>query len=203
MEAGHLIAFNLTLLAALASPGPALLLALKTTLTEGRLAGIMTGLGLGTMAALWTGMALLGLEGVFALFPWAYVTLKIAGALYLLHLAWTMWRDARAPLPAAAGAAPRSARAFLTGFTVNLGNPKSVLFAASVLVVIFPRDMSLAGKSLIVLNHMVVEWVAYTGFALALATPPARAGYLALKPHVDRAAALLLGALGLRLIFTK
>jgi len=203
MEAGHLIAFNLTLLAALASPGPALLLALKTTLSEGRLAGIMTGLGLGTMAALWTGMALLGLEGIFALFPWAYVTLRIAGALYLLYIAWGMWRQARAPLPAGGQAAPRPGRAFLTGFAVNLGNPKSVLFAASVLVVIFPPGLSLAETSLIVLNHMAVEWAAYTGFALVLSTPPARAGYLALKPLADRAAALLLGALGLRLIFTK
>ena len=79
MELGHIIAFNLTLLASMASPGPALLLALKTTLTSGRMAGIITGLGLGTMAALWTGLALLGLEGVFQLFPWAYALLKRAG----------------------------------------------------------------------------------------------------------------------------
>jgi len=39
MDAGHLIAFNLTLLAALISPGPAMLVALRTSLTEGRRAG--------------------------------------------------------------------------------------------------------------------------------------------------------------------
>ena len=98
MTVATLIAFNLTLLASMASPGPALLLALKTTLTSGRMAGIVTGLGLGTMAAIWTGLALLGLEGVFKLFPWAYVALKTGGALYLLYIAYGMFKDADKPL---------------------------------------------------------------------------------------------------------
>lgn len=203
MEAAHIIAFNLALLAAMASPGPALLLALKTTLTSGRLAGIATGLGLGTMAALWTAMALLGLEALFALFPWAYLTLKLAGAAYLLYIAYGMWKDARTPLPQAATEAPALGRAFARGFMVNIGNPKSVIFAASVLVVIFPQDMSLAAKAAIALNHLLIEGAVYTLLAVSFSTPHARAGYLSLKPLIDRAAALILGALGLRLILTK
>ena len=53
MELTHIIAFNLALLAAMASPGPALLLAIRNTLASGRSAGIATGMGLGLMAALW------------------------------------------------------------------------------------------------------------------------------------------------------
>lgn len=203
MEISHLVAFNLVLLAAMASPGPALLLALKTTLASGRLAGIVTGMGLGTMAAIWTSMGLLGLDVVFTLFPWAYVILKTAGALYLLYLAWGMWRDARQPVAAPAHDTPRLRRAYVTGFLVNVGNPKSVLFASAVLVVIFPQGLTLADKGLIVLNHLAVEWVVYALFALALSTAPARAGYLALKPAIDRIAALVLGALGLRLLLSK
>ncbi|MCM2561126.1 LysE family translocator [Lutimaribacter sp. EGI FJ00015] len=203
MEIGHLIAFNLVLLAAMASPGPALLLALRATMASGRLAGIATGAGLGTMAALWTGAGLLGLDAMFTLFPWAYVILKTGGALYLLYIAWGMWRDARQPVAAPDGNAPRLRRAFGTGFLVNLGNPKSVLFAASVLVVVFPPDLSLVEKGLIVLNHLFVEWAVYTVFALALSTATARAGYLRLKPLLDRIAAGVLALLGLRLLFSR
>ena len=203
MELGHLIAFNLTLLASMASPGPALLLALKTTLTSGRMAGIVTGLGLGTMAAIWTALALLGLEGVFKLFPWAYVALKTGGALYLLYIAYGMWKDAKKPLAPSSADAPSLRRAFLTGFAVNVGNPKSVIFASAVLLVIFPQGMSFGEKASIALNHLVVEYVVYTAFALALSTAPARAGYLRLKPWFDRTAAVILAALGLRLIFSK
>ena len=63
--------------------------------------------------------------------------------------------------------------------------------------------MSIADKMFIALNHLAVEWVVYDVFAIALSTGPARNGYLRLKPIFDRAAALLLGALGLRLIFSK
>ncbi|MDA7429781.1 LysE family transporter [Primorskyibacter aestuariivivens] len=197
----HILAFNLTLLAALASPGPALLLALRTSLVAGSAAGIATGLGLGLMAAIWTALALLGLDAVFALVPWAYMVIKIAGALYLLWIAWGMWRDAHRPLTESTQV-PRG-KAFRTGFLVNLGNPKSVLFASAVLLVIFPPDLSLAEKALIVGNHLIVEWIAYTLFAVALATRPARDSYLRLKPVLDRVAAGVLGLLGLRLLVSR
>ena len=71
------------------------------------------------------------------------------------------------------------------------------------LLVIFPPELSLTDKALIVGNHLLVEWVAYTGFALVLSTRRARDGYLRLKHLFDRIAALVLGMLGLRLIFGR
>ncbi|MWD28798.1 LysE family transporter [Aquicoccus sp. SCR17] len=197
----HLVAFNVALLAALASPGPALLYALRTTLASGRAAGIATGAGLGLMAALWTLMALLGLDALFRLFPFAYIAFKIVGALYLIWIAVQTWRHARDPIGETS--APAGHRAFLRGMAINLANPKSVLFAAAVLVVIFPPDLTLADKALITLNHFLVELAAYAGFALLLSTRAARAGYLGAKPVIDRIAALLLGALGLRLLLDR
>lgn len=202
MEPLHLIAFNLTLLAALASPGPAMLMAIRATLTGGRGHGMATGLGLGAMAAGWTALALLGLDAVFTLFPWAYLAMKTAGAAYLIWISVGMWRSAREPLETTAAIAPRH-RAFLSGVLVNLANPKSVIFAASVLLVIFPPTLTAADKLLIVTNHLAVELTAYALFAIALSTPPARDGYLRLKPLFDRIAAAILGALGLRLLLDR
>jgi len=198
MELAQLIAFNLTLLAALASPGPAMLVALRTTLVSGRRAGILLGLGLGTAAAVWTLLALMGLNVIFILFPWAYLVLKLIGAAYLIYLAISIWRSAATPLDTSLPGVKK--HQFLRGMLVNLSNPKSMLFASAVLVVIFPRDLALADKALIVANHMMVEWIAYAGFALALSTKSARDGYLRLKPVFDRVAATVLGALGLRLL---
>ncbi|WP_420325197.1 LysE family translocator [Mameliella sp.] len=196
----HLLAFNLTLLAAMAAPGPALLYALRQSIAGGFRTGVATGTGLGLMAACWTGAALLGLEVIFALFPFAYGAMKLAGALYLMWIAWGLWRDARKPV---ADSALPGANAFLGGLLVNLLNPKSVLFAASVLVVIFPADMGLGGKALIVANHFLVEVTVYGLFAALLSTAPARTGYLRAKPVIDRVAAALLGALGLRLLLSR
>lgn len=202
MELSHLIAFNLLLGAALISPGPAMLVALRGTLLNGRRFGVTVGLGLGFMAGVWTGLALLGLAAVLAVVPWAYLLLKTAGAIYLIWLAFGMWRAAPNELKQDAGDAGLE-RAFISGIFVNLANPKSVLFAASVLIVVFPPDLSLGTKALIVANQMVVEWIAYGLFAMLLSTPPARAGYLRLKPLFDRIAAAILGTLGLKLLLDR
>ena len=80
MTFAQLLAFNIALLVAIASPGPALLMAIRTTLNGGRRAGVAVGSGLGLMAATWTRMALVGLGLVFGLFPAVYVAARIAGA---------------------------------------------------------------------------------------------------------------------------
>ena len=195
-----LLAFNAVLLAALLSPGPALLFALRTALADGRASGIAAGLGLGAIAAVWTLAALLGLEGLFAVFPWAYGLFKAGGALYLIYIAYGTWRDAKAPLDAAAR--PRG-RALFDGALINLGNPKSVLFAASVLVVIFPKGLTASEIALIVANHAVVEWLFYGLFAALLSGQAARRAYLGAKPGLDRTAAFVMGALGLKLLLDR
>ena len=201
MELTHLIAFNLALLAALVSPGPAMLMALRTTLVSGRRAGILFGIGLGAMAAGWTAAALLGLNIVFQMFPTAYLTLKLVGAGYLIWLAISTWRHASEPVET--GGTLNSQNAVLAGALVNLANPKSVLFASAVLLVIFPPDMAPAGKVIIVLNQFVVEALAYLAFALLISTGRARDSYLRLKPRLDRATAAVMGALGLRLLLDR
>ncbi len=197
----QLIAFNVTLLAAMASPGPAFLLVLRNAIADGRRAGILTGTGLGLVAALWTGAALMGLSAVFALVPWLYTAMKLAGSVYLMYLAWGMWRGADSPLDA--GSTATSRRAFRAGLIVNLSNPKSVLFAGAVIVVIFPGSLSLSDSALIVANHLLVEITVYTAMACALSTPAARSTYLRIKRHADRTAAAIMAALGLRLLLER
>ncbi len=199
MSAAQLLAFNVALIAALASPGPAMLMSVRATITGGLRQGLLTGLGLATMAACWTGTAFLGLHALFTLFPWIYATARVAGALYLIWIAVRIWRHATTKLDPSVMPAPKR-RAFFSGVAVNLANPKSVLFAGSVLMMIFPDTLPATDKALIVLNHWLVEIAAYSGFALLLSGQKARAGYLRLKPVLDRITATVLGALGLTLL---
>lgn len=194
------LAFNLALLVAILSPGPALLVTLQTALSSGRAAGIATTVGLGSVACLWTLAALLGLDAIFAAFPAAYGVVKTIGAAYLLRVAWKTWRAARAPL--GTGTATRGS-AFRRGVMVNLTNPKSVLFSGAVLVVIFPAGLAGIEIVLIALNHWAMCIVVYGAVVLVVTTAPARRRYLSLKPAFDRIAALILGVLGLRLLVDR
>jgi len=193
----NLIAFNIALIVAVASPGPALLIAIRTTLASGRKSGVIMGCGLGLMAATWTLMALLGLETVFTLFPLAYTTAKVAGAVYLLYIAVKIWRGAKEILAAKVKTVNN---AFRQGIFLNLLNPKSVLFSAAVLVVIFPANMGITENSIVVLNHFVIEIIFYTLLALAMSTDAVSKRYLKAKTYMDRFASLVIGALGLKIL---
>lgn len=198
----HLIAFNAALLIAILSPGPSLLYLIRNTMAGGRRTGIATAFGLGLMATGWTVMALLGLDGIFRVFPWAYVTLKVVGAVFLLYIAWNTWRHAREAIAASPGLVSHR-NAFLGGILLNLGNPKAVVFAAAVLVVIFPADLTTTDKLLIAGNHLAIELTLQPLLAVFLSTHVISQRYLAIKPTLDRIAALALGAIGGRLLLDR
>ena len=197
MTLASLFAFNLALLAALLSPGPGMLYVVHGAVAGGFSTGAARGLGLGLMAAGWMGLALLGLEGLFTLVPWAWTVMKVAGALYLLWIAWQTWQGANRPLEARDDAVRRHVRG---GILVNAANPKSVLFAGAVIVVIFPQGLGQLESALIVLNQFAVEVIFYTGVSALLGREVVARHYLGLKPVLDRTAAGLLGLLGLRMI---
>lgn len=112
-----------------ATPGPDMALFLSRTLGGGRahgfaaLAGAMSGLLVHTFAAA------LGLSALLAASAHAYGAVKLAGALYLLYLAYGALRHGAALRLEGQGAAAGSlARSYLTGLLINLTNPKIVLF---------------------------------------------------------------------------
>ena len=196
----QLVAFNIALLVAIASPGPALVMATHTSVSKGRAAGIAAGAGLGLMAAIWTMMALLGLVVIFELFPMLYIGAKILGGAYLICLAYKMWRYASAPINTRVRVGKH---AFGQGFLVNLLNPKSLLFAAAVLVAVFPAGISRVHTFVIVINHFLIEVAFYTILAFCMSTQAVSDRYIRAKASIDRGAAVVLGALGIRLILSR
>ena len=73
MDIASIITFNIVLLAAILSRGPAFLYIMTTSLSRGRVAGSAAGLGLGAMAAICTLLAILGLEVLISLVPGLYL----------------------------------------------------------------------------------------------------------------------------------
>lgn len=195
---GHLLAFNAALFFAVAAPGPAFLVCTQASLKGGVRAGVITGFGLGLVAGLWTLAALLGLDALFSTFPRAYTVLTIGGAALVLAFAMATWRGADQPVSNAPQVSSR--RAFLQGAALNLANPKSIIFSAGVLLVIFPPGLSLAEMALVTANHILLEILVYSTLAWLLNRPAVRARYLAAKPRIMRVMAVVLALLGLRLL---
>lgn len=197
MSIEHLISFNIALFVALVSPGPAMLVVVQTSLSTGRQAGIFAGCGLGLMAATWTMLALLGLDAIFKIFPWFYTTARFIGGIYLIYVAWKMWLGSRDEVKVKSETVRRS---FRQGVTINMLNPKSVLFAAAVLVVIFPSNMTLFENAVIVLNQLAMEILFYALLATAMNAQGIKKRYLDAKIYIDRTASFILATLGLRIL---
>jgi len=198
MDIHNVIAFNLALAVALISPGPAFVISVQTTLSSGCKSGIWFGVGLGLMAAVWTGLALLGLETIFQIFPWAYGAVRICGAAYLIFLAIKMWLGSNERLEEK----PRinQGHSFVRGLLVNALNPKSIFFAAAVLAIVFPPNMLFAENLLVVFNQFVVEVAFYAALANFIGRDKVRASYLKTKKSLDRLSSVVLGSFGLSLV---
>lgn len=196
MDIAALLAFNLAILAALASPGPAFIAMLRATLGTGPAAGVFCGLGLAVGATFWSVLAVLGLTAVFALVPWAFAVLKIGGAAYLLWLACSLWRNADRPAGSAAGP---GLTGFRLGLLTNMANPKAVIFIAAIFATVFPAMPTGVTAVLILANHLLLEIAFYAALTLGLTIPAIQAAYLRCKAVFDRAAAAVLGVMAIRI----
>lgn len=163
------VAFLLTSLVIIATPG------------TGALYTISTGLGRGTRAALLAAFActlgilphllaaITGLAAVLHASGVAFAVIKWLGVAYLLYMAWGTWRDrselsveAQPPLPVA--------KVLASGVTLNLLNPKLTIFFFAFLPQFVPTgDVSqMLILSAVFMALTFVVFAAYGAFAAAM-----------------------------------
>jgi threonine/homoserine/homoserine lactone efflux protein len=111
------------------TPGPNMLYLLSRTLFQGRRAGLVSWSGTSAGLSFHMITAALGLSAVLLAVPVAYDAIRLAGAAYLLWLAWTTIRGAASNgfAPAALPAVPDRVL-FRQGVTSSVLNPKVALF---------------------------------------------------------------------------
>jgi len=187
---------------AVISPGPTFVVVVRTSLARDSRAGLWTTLGIGIGTLVWAGAALFGLGLLFAIFPWLYLGMRIAGAAFLLWMAVMLWRHAHAPLPEADDEAldPGVLGALRTGFLTQLANPKVAVFFGSIFVTFLPPDPSLAFQIVALLSCFAVELLWFGLVAVACTRAPFRTRYERAKHIVDRITAVVLAGLGARLV---
>jgi threonine/homoserine/homoserine lactone efflux protein len=167
------LAFLLTSLVIVATPGTGALYAIAAGLTRGARAGVLAAFAgtLGTiphLVAAVTGLAaLLHASGI------AFAVLKYAGVAYLLYMAWATWRDHGALSVDEGGAGERSVWGVLgAGITLNLLNPKLTIFFFAFLPQFVPAGdgavPAMLGLSAVFMVMTFVVFAMYGVFAAAV-----------------------------------
>jgi threonine/homoserine/homoserine lactone efflux protein len=121
--------FSLAVVIIALTPGPDMTFFLGRALSQGRAAGLAALAGATSGVMVHTALVALGLSALIVAAPAAFLALKIAGALYLLWLAWRAIRNGSAlTLPRTPPKARTLAATWAQGLAINLVNPKVALF---------------------------------------------------------------------------
>ncbi|GAA3141736.1 LysE family translocator [Planomonospora alba] len=133
------------------TPGPNMIYLVSRSLAQGRRAGLVSLAGVAAAFGVYLLAVVAGITAVFAAVPAAYTVLKVAGAGYLLWLAWGAVRPGAGPVFAPRGLAPeRTGRLFSMGMLTALLNPKiAVLYVSLLPQFVDPARGGVAGQSLV------------------------------------------------------
>ena len=124
--------FTVAALLLVLTPGPNMIYCVSRALCQGRGAGLisLSGVLLGFVVHLMA--AALGLTALLIAVPFAFDAIRLAGATYLLWLAWQAVKpNGTAPFEARLLPHDGPARLFSMGFVTNLLNPKVAMFYLS------------------------------------------------------------------------
>jgi len=109
------------------TPGPNMGYLAALSAASGRSAGMKAVLGVTLGLSIYMLAAVVGVAELIAQAPLAYQTLRWAGVVFLLYLAWQAWRGADEASPGHAPAESDQAP-FWRGLFANLLNPKALVF---------------------------------------------------------------------------
>lgn len=170
-----ILAFSLAGVILAITPGPDMALQLSRAINYGRAHGLACAAGAMTGVLVHTTLAALGISVLIVAAPALFMVLKIAGAVYLLWLAWqAITAGGGLRIATAAKRVPTLKQSYMTGVGINLLNPKVVLFfvtflpqfvdahdpAASGKLFFLGAEFILISIPLAVLTVFAADWIA-------------------------------------------
>lgn len=179
---------------ALVSPGPDVALVVRTSLHQGRRAGVLSALGLACGILVHGTLVLTGVSLLLARSPLLFSALQLVGAAYLAWLGVGALRALRKPGGAGRidGELPDSTLGpWLRGLATNLFNPKALVFFLALLTSLIPVGMSVPGKVSVAVMLFVVGFAWFSLLSVILTRPLWQQRLLRAVPVIDGACGLV------------
>lgn len=179
-------------------------MAARIGVTEGFRAGVAVAIGIGVGGVIWACAALFGLALLFEYAPMLLTVLKIAGGVFLLFMAYKLWKSADQPLGQVRDdTPPRSLMsAFLLGLITQVSNPKPAILFAAIFIGTVPASAGFGTYAALLAVVFFNETMWNTLVSRIFSMQKTRDTYLNLKGWIDRAFGGLLGLLGIKIAIT-
>lgn len=188
------------------TPGTDTMYILARSIAQGRQAGLVSALGIGSGILVHTVFAAFGLSAILAASAWAFTVIKVAGAAYLIYLGLQAWFKKSTPLSTLELGARGPWQIYRQGIITNVLNPKVAIFFLAFLPQFVDPTANLGALPFLVLGLLFVvggtTWgVMLAGFA-AIATTKIR-GQQRFAVWLERGTGCVYIALGLNLLRSK
>src|SRR6195952_630509 len=146
-----LLGFALVSLGMVLTPGPNMIYLISRSITQGFGAGIVSLWGVALGFVFYLLCAAFGITALLLAVPYGYDALRLAGAAYLMWLAWQALKPGgRSPFQVKNLKVDSQSRLFAMGFVTNLLNPKiAMLYLALLPQFIDPAAGSVLTQSLV------------------------------------------------------
>lgn len=203
-EYSFLLAIAIVFMFGTISPGPSFILVAKTAVSKPLHEGIGVSLGLALGAVIFTLLAIFGLYALFETVPFLYGLFKLLGGVYLLYLAYKIWKYSGESLSMDVKLEKKSKsfpKAILFGFLTQISNPKTAIIIGSIFAALLPKEIPAYSELLLCLIAFFIDVIWYSMIVLLLSTKKSQKIYLKFKKYIDRVAGILLAALGIKLAF--
>jgi threonine/homoserine/homoserine lactone efflux protein len=184
---------------ALILPGPDFVGVVRSSMTRGTRAGLLTTLGVSIGLGMYATLSLLGLSAVLVKFQWLTWAVRVLGGAYL---AWLGIRLLLAK-PAAIGQQPQGAvrgNALLFGFIVTLTNPKAIVLFASVFATAVTASTPVWLMVLMIALVVASGLVWYSIVALFMSSAPVMRRFQHARHWIERVAGASFVLIGGRII---
>ncbi|MCG8710015.1 LysE family translocator [Brenneria sp. 4F2] len=133
-DTANLVAFALIALGLVLTPGPNMIYLISRSICQGRIAGLISLAGVAVGFIFYMLCAAFGITALVMAVPYAYDSIRFAGAIYLLWLAWQAIRPGgRAVFQVRSLSKDSPRKLFLMGLFTNLLNPKAAVLYLSLL----------------------------------------------------------------------
>ena len=198
--------FLLTSLIVVLIPGTGVVYTITTGLTLKWRASLAAALGctLGIVPHILA--SILGLSALLNMSAQVFSFLKLAGAAYLLYLAWTMWQEAGTPDLHKQNTETSLSKIILKAIAINLLNPKLTIFFLAFLPLFVSKNSSSPTLEMIMLS-LVFMGITLLVFALYGILASGISAYVSkstnLAKRVQQAFALILAGFAIKLAFTE
>ena len=185
---------------ALMLPGPDFIAVVRSSMTGGATAGLLTTLGVSVGLVFYATLSLIGLSAILVEYQWLAWTVRVLGGCYLAWLGLRLLMTRAGPLDVSVEPAGRHHNAFVFGFLVTLTNPKAIVLFASVFATAVTDTTPVWLMALMIGLVFASALLWYSAVSLFMSSGPVMRRLENARHWIERAAGICFIAIGGRIL---